>query len=69
MSCKYPLSWLYSISIIDMVVRFLLKVPCKRAEKCETDEIVVKQRWDIMADLMITSEIVSAIKWCVRLWL
>lgn len=50
-----------------MVVRFLLKVSCKRAEKCETDEKVVKQGGDIMADLMITSEIVSAIKLCVSL--
>lgn len=45
-----------------MVVRFLLKVPCKRGKKFETDEKVVKQRQDIMADLRITSEIVSAIK-------
>lgn len=31
-------------STVVMVVRFLLKVPCKRDKKCETDEKVAKQR-------------------------
>lgn len=39
-----PLKLIVQYGAVVMVVRVLLKVPCKRAEKCETDEKVVKQR-------------------------